>query len=94
MIRVTIEMLPGGVENQKRHMATIEIHNDLADSMETNGKRGSYVARFSRISQFGRTADEVGWYDRQVRITGIRRNQSGAVYRILWGVLNEWMKQR
>lgn len=92
MIRVTIEMVPGGIENQKRHMATIEIANDIRETVDTRGRRGSYTARFSRISQFGRSADEVGWYDRMVRISGVNRKQSGAVYRIVHGVLGEFLQ--
>jgi hypothetical protein len=92
LIRVTIEMIPGGHEQNKRHMATIEIHNDLTDTMATGGRRGSYRARLSRISQFGRTPDETGWYDREVRIAGVNRKQSGAVYRILYRVLDEFLR--
>jgi hypothetical protein len=89
MIRVTIEMVPLGIDGLKRHMATIEIANDVGETVETKGRRGSYVARFQRISQHG---EQLGWYDKHARVTGIRRNQSGAVYRIVHAVLGEFLK--
>jgi hypothetical protein len=89
VIRVTIEMVPGGI-GEPREMATIEIHNDLEDSLATNGRRGSYKARFSRISQKGKY---VGWYDRWGSASGINRNQSGAVYRILHQVLGDFLEK-
>lgn len=89
MIRVTIEMVPLAT-GPARHMATIEIANDIAESIETAGRRGSYFARFSRISQRGEHLDN---YDRIGRVTGISRTTSGAVYRILHGVLADFLRQ-
>lgn len=91
MIRVTIEMVPSGIEQNKRHMATIEIVNDVLTSVSTSGKHGGYHARFSRISQHG---EYLGWYDRQGSVGGIRRTQSGAVFRILHGVLGSFLGER
>jgi hypothetical protein len=77
-------------------MATIEIANDLMETLDTGGRRGGYVGRFSRISQKGKRPDEKGgpgWYDRKGRVTGIHRNASGAVYRIVHGVLEDWLQR-
>jgi hypothetical protein len=95
MIRVTIEMVPFGI-GHPRHMATIEIANDRIETIESQGRKGGYVGRFSRISQKGKQPDEKGgpgWYDRRGRVTGIHRNQSGAVYRIVHGVLQDWLER-
>jgi hypothetical protein len=88
MIRVTIEMVPSGIEARKRHMATIEIHNTVTTSVGTKGRRGDYQAKFSRISQRG---EHLGWHDRQVTILNVGRNQSGAVYRILHEALGAFL---
>lgn len=88
MIRVTIEMVPRGLEHFSRHMATIEIHNDVAATVASRGRKGDYIARFSRISQHG---EHLGWYDRQVKVHGISRTTSGAVYRILSAALREFL---
>jgi hypothetical protein len=90
MIRVTIEMVPLGFEDSKRHMATIEIANDVATTLNTAGKKGSYNARFSRISQRG---EHLGFYDRTGHVDGISRNRSGAVYRIVHGVLASFLDE-
>lgn len=87
MIRVTIEMVPLGL-GEPRHMATIEIANDVATSVATGGRKGAYTAKFSRISQRG---EHLGYYDRRGRVDGINRNQSGAVYRIVHGVLANFL---
>ena len=47
MIRVTIELLPFGFEQNKRHLGTIEIANDGKGTKE----RGNYKVR---LSKFGR----------------------------------------
>lgn len=91
MIRVTIEMVPGGIERRKRHMATIEIQNDIDRTVETIGRRGDYVAKFSHISQ---TGQQLGWYDRAVHVRNVARYQSGAVYRILQGALNGFFEEK
>jgi len=88
VIRVTIEMVPRGI-GKPRHMATIEIANDAITSIETQGVRGAYWAKFSRISQRG---ERLGWYDRIGRVDNINRRQSGAVYRILHGVLESFLE--
>jgi hypothetical protein len=88
VIRVTIEMVPMGV-GKPRHIATIEIANDVDETISTGGRRGTYVARFTRISQRG---ERLGFYDRGGRVAGANRNQSGAVYRILHDVLDDFLK--
>ncbi|HEX9391511.1 MAG TPA: hypothetical protein VF928_09390 [Usitatibacteraceae bacterium] len=47
MIRVTIQMLPGGDESKARNLGTIEIANDGTGTIS----RGNYMARFMK---FGR----------------------------------------
>ncbi len=47
MIRVTIEMLPGGIEQAKYTMHVIEFWNDVRTSVE-NHRKGTYPYRISR----------------------------------------------
>lgn len=47
MLRVTIELLPFGSEERKRHLGTIDIANDGRGTRE----RGNYMVR---LSKFGR----------------------------------------
>ena len=89
MIRVTIDMIPLGI-GEPRHMATIEIVNDVAETVTTGGAKGSYTATFSRISQRG---ERLGNYDKIARISGINRHRSGAVYRILHQVLGAFLEE-
>lgn len=89
MIRVTIEMVPLGT-GPARHMATIQIANNVEETIRTGGRRGSYLARFSRISQRGEHLDN---YDRVGCVGGINRTTSGAVYRILHGVLADFLSK-
>lgn len=42
MIRVTLELVPGGI-GEPEHLGTIEIQNILTRSIETNGRRGDYA---------------------------------------------------
>lgn len=44
MIRVTIELLPGGLEKGKKHLGTMEISNDLSGTPEV----GNYNVRLSK----------------------------------------------
>lgn len=47
MIRVTMELLPGGLDlgEENEHLGTIMIDNDLLVSVSTGGTRGTYRAR-------------------------------------------------
>lgn len=47
MIRVTVELIPGGGSTAK-HLGTAIISNDLEDSLETDGRRGSYMVKLSK----------------------------------------------
>jgi len=51
MIRVTVEMLPGGNEERKYHLGTAYIANDGETSANTNGSRGSYEVVLSKRGQ-------------------------------------------
>lgn len=42
MLRVTIELVPGGV-GRPRTIGMMEIGNDLLRSLETDGRRGDYT---------------------------------------------------
>jgi len=44
MIRVTLELIPGGLEEHKQTLGVIEIMNNLVETIETEGNRGSYIA--------------------------------------------------
>lgn len=48
MIRVTVDLCPGGDEEAARHLGTAVIHNDLQQSLETSGHIGSYKVRLSK----------------------------------------------
>lgn len=50
MIRVTIDLCPGGNEDPKAvvHKGTLKIWNDLEQSEETEGRLGSYKATLSK----------------------------------------------
>ncbi len=47
MVRVTIELLPFGSEDRKRHLGTIEISNDLTGTE----KEGNYKVRLSKFGK-------------------------------------------
>lgn len=51
MIRVTIEVLPGGDASRKRHLGTIDIANDGTGSME----EGNYSIRLSKFGNPSQT---------------------------------------
>lgn len=48
MIRVTVELCPGGDESRARVLGIARIANDLHDSLATGGDLGSYRATFSK----------------------------------------------
>jgi hypothetical protein len=50
MLRVTIEILPSGDENRKRHLGTVEIANDGTGSAEV-GNYSIRLAKFGRPDQ-------------------------------------------
>ena len=77
MIRVTIELLPGGSEDEKSHLGTIDIWNDLSSSNLRSV--GNYKARVSRKGQPKST-----WKGAEVK--GFPRKQKGA-YDLLYLVL-------
>jgi hypothetical protein len=51
VIRVKMELLPGGSESGAVHLGTIVIANDLFGSLQTEGKRGSYRCIIFKKSQ-------------------------------------------
>lgn len=62
MIRCTLELLPGGLEEDVQHLGTIEISNDVLATLESKGRRGSYIyeiqkKRKGRIVSKGLIAD-------------------------------------
>jgi hypothetical protein len=65
MIRCTLEIIPGGI-GEPRQLGIIEIWNDLKDSLETEGARGSYRYELQKKIR-GRVAarGEVRGYPRQ-----------------------------
>ena len=48
MIRVTIELLPGGYEAGRKVLGIAEIANDGQDTGATDGRLGSYRVRLSK----------------------------------------------
>ena len=47
MIRVTVELVPHGIEGRKKHLGTAEIWNDATGNLAT----GNYGYRLSRRGQ-------------------------------------------
>jgi hypothetical protein len=61
MIRCTLELLRGGIDDpsQNVHLGTIEIANDIFSTLRSDGKRGSYKfeihkKRLGRIFHIGK----------------------------------------
>lgn len=79
MIRVTIDLLPGGDEGRKRTLHVIEIWNDLVGTLR-NQKRGNYGYRIGKSNRRG--------WAKQGRIEGFPRMSLNAV-RLLQRVLND-----
>jgi len=48
MLKVIIELVPGGDEEKSRVLGVATISNDLVESSETNGRLGSYLVRLSK----------------------------------------------
>lgn len=45
MIRIRVELVPGGIDQCAEELGTAEIANDLRESMETEGMMGSYKVK-------------------------------------------------
>lgn len=69
MIRVTIELVPGGI-GEPRHMGTAIISNEGARSVRTRGNLGDYSATFSQWGKPNKT-----W--KRGRVLGFRRKTRG-----------------
>lgn len=81
MIKVTVELIPGGV-GAPRRLGEARIWNDLEDTLATNGRLGSYefnirgkTSRLLRTSVAGR------------RVRGFRRNKN------VWYLVGEVLKE-
>ena len=83
MIRVTIEMVPGGNEHAKFTMHVIEIWNDLVKTRETDGEHGSYRYRISRKIKGPNPA-----WQREGHVATFPRKSKNAVH-LLKAVLDE-----
>jgi hypothetical protein len=57
MIRCTLELLPGGYEEDPQHLGTIYIANEITQSVATGGKRGEYIYSLEKKRK-GRTVSE------------------------------------
>lgn len=66
MLRITIELVPGGDETRKRHLGTAEIINDASGNIDL----GNYTVRLSRMGNPTAT-----W--RCGRVKGFRRQVYG-----------------
>lgn len=85
MIRCTLELLPGGFEDNARTLGVIYFENDLVDSLETGGARGSY-----RVRIFKKRQGRKPW--KRLRITDYPRKAYHPwelVYRTLKEALHE-----
>lgn len=58
MIRVTLELVPGGV-GEPEHLGTIEIDNRVTRTMGTQGKKGDYGYKLKKKRQSVWVADGV-----------------------------------
>jgi len=70
VIRVTVELLPGGFEEMKETLGVAEIANDVQESLESDGERGSYTVELLKWGK-GRRVWKKG------RVTGFRRRSRG-----------------
>lgn len=57
MIKVTLELMPGGQKFGGEHLGTIWISNDLSTTIQTVGKRGTYKYELQKKRR-GRTVVE------------------------------------
>lgn len=76
MIRVTIEVLPGGDASKKRHLGTIDIANDGTGTSE----EGNYSVRLSKFGDPNQT-----WLRGAIR--GFDRVKRGPYDLLLQGLL-------
>lgn len=65
MIRITIELLPLGREEQKRHLGTMEIWNDATGDQKT-GNYGYKISKFGNPSSVWKSGKVKG-FDRLSR---------------------------
>ena len=95
MIRVTVELLPGGDASRPKHLGTCLIANDLEDSSESDGRLGSYLIALSKwgrpITSIRTAAQRDVW--RRGRITGFRRRSRGP-WDLLYLALRETVGDR
>lgn len=78
MVRVTIEILPGGDESKARKLGQVDIINDSSGTGET----GNYTVRLHKSSEY---AARPGIW-RQGRISGFPRSRLGP-YDLLYRAL-------
>lgn len=89
MIVVKCEMWPGGDERKAYPLCKAEIANDGDTSEETDGRKGSYKARFMQAEQFN---PKKVW--RSSKVPPISRSRRG-VWDILYVALrNAGMEER
>jgi hypothetical protein len=82
MIRVTVELVPFGFEENKRHLGTAEIWNDATGTLDV----GNYKYR---LSKWGRP--DVNWKEGKVK--GFPRKSRGA-WDLLYLVLRDAVASR
>lgn len=85
MIRVTIDLWPGGDPDRCQTLHVIDVWNDLGDHRASRGRLGSYGYRISR--KFRNSSDRAPW-QRKGAIRGFPRTRLNAV-RLLQRVLND-----
>lgn len=86
MVRVTIELLPGGYEDNKRHLGTIEIANDATGNL----KIGNYKAKLSRRGNPNST-----WKTTEIKdFPRLQRGAYDLLYQILENVVGERNKPK
>jgi hypothetical protein len=81
MIRITIELLPFGFEENKRHLGTITIANDASDTLTS----GNYKAKLSQSGESARP-----WKETYIKdFPRKQRNAYDLLYRVLKQVVGE-----
>lgn len=83
MIRVTIDMVPGGVEDRKYNLHVIEIANDALTTIADRNK-GSYNYRISRKIMHG---GKIAWH-KTGKVLNFPRSQKNSVH-LLYAVLKD-----
>ena len=81
MLRVTVELIPQGVEDQRKLLGVIGITNDGSGSLET----GNYTIELSDEPPFTSAGNRSIW--RRLKLKGFKRRAFGPYHLLLAALL-------